>query len=927
MLKKEELIVLGIFLLLASLAIYSNEEGLLNITGMATDNSTDGDATESSFDVILTKTELRSGEDLQGYIDLTLAEPIDVSTTIKLEFNGISKQITLKEYLTKNNISFIESQGSVYAFNPSNVKQIIFGGASSKKLVFKIPKFATVTNFDMTVASDAENPVSFVNFDVEDITDKNEWKYFGDFVEYNSVPVYPESLNVNSEGDADLIGGATDHNKTYFCESIELPESKDFKLSAKFRKDFAGADMKAVLLTFDGEYGSGGADFCDLPEPEIATIATWYGCDLNFPTSKQGIYLICIYYEGDNEKKYYRLSKDSTISNSRYTCPITGGKTLCYPYNAKDYFIRAQIGKYTGILDKSISWANGVTDQTMEYSLTQFLSECNEDEIGDCMVPVTISSESAGNILLGDLNIEYTEEGGSAAYSSLFYEMVEVAAGINKIGGVDLANASKNIQIDLEDFNISALNITEVSKSLFLETSITSLGKITKPVTVFGAGYVPETGSIEEKLDNAKKVISDMESEHGDVLDMFGIKSDIKQLNTYEAEVNKIKLNTSLTRSEVESQLSVLSGQIDDHLNTQPKSFSVSISFKDLYIPEPGHVEDVVLENVDEYYLYQNKVEVTVEAKNYVLKKYGGGEENYVVVVKTILPKESLSNVYVYEIIPKTFASSVSDIKFENSNYEVVEEDPIVRYTFPSIGQSTSITYGVKDVDLTSNMIYSLKSIVIPEEEGAIKKTNECGNGVCEIPYEDEVVCPEDCGGKRGFPWLLIIVLVILLIAGVAYINFYKGKGEFRKVMGKSPFRNAQNLNSLKNYIRTAQDKGLKKQAIAQALLKTGWTKDKIIYAFEDLKWAEKRLFTIKLAPSGDQNVKKLHTFIKKCLELNIPEAKINQILIDKGWDFQKIDAAFVKIGKPKEKVVTEKEKKKKVALYFEKALESVKKK
>ncbi|MDP2907109.1 MAG: hypothetical protein Q8O03_04165 [Nanoarchaeota archaeon] len=915
MLKKEEWIVLAVFLLFAFLFVQFNHEVSANITGLVVGNSS-----EPSFEVLLERTQMNSGDLLKGSVNLTFAGPFSPSTVLKVDFNGVSNQVVLKDYFKSKNMSFTETESSSSTYNPTTSKMLNFESAGSKSIALQLPKASTVKQISMSLIGSPESPTKFVSFDVNDYANKKEWKHFGDFISFKSDYTYPSSLTIGSEGDPSTIGGQLNHNKTYFCEAINLAESKHFKLAAKLKKLAEGADVKAILLSFDGQYASGGADFCDLSEP--GAIADWQTCDLSFPTSKQGTYLVCVFYVGDTDKDYYEISRDSTVSNSRFDCPIEGGSSLCFPSTSKDYFIGIKTADYSGVLNKTLGWEDGLTDQAMNYSLTALLAECKANDVGDCAVPVTVSSESAGALQLGNLKIDYVEAGGSASYTNKFYDITQVAGSINNLGGVDLSNASKTLQISISDLNITAPKITKNLETLYLEVYLTPGGRISQPITVYGEGYVVETGTVEEKITNTKKVLSDMSSKYSEELDLFGITIDTKQLESFESEVNTIKSDKNLSVEEINAKLSTLSSQIDTYLQSQPKGFDMKTSFKDLYISEPGDVGKVVLEDSESVYFYQSNVEVTVEVSNYVLEKYNGGTEKYSVIKKTITPQKTLSNVYIYEVIPKTLASSVANIVFKNKDYEVVQQDPIVRYTFTSLSQPTTIGYGVEDVTVTQNMLLGLGSIIVPKKiEEIVEKEYECGDGICTEIYEDSTTCPEDCP-KKKIPWLFIIILIVLLAAGVVYINFYRGKGSFRRLIGMSPFANPKDLENVKDYIRVAQGKGLKNPEIAKALLQSSWTKDQIIYAFEDLKWDEKRLFTIKLAPGGKENTKKLQNFIKKCLELNISKGNIKNTLLQKGWSADKVDEAFAKIGEPQEKVETPKEKEKKVSYYFEKSLE-----
>ncbi|MBU4502060.1 MAG: hypothetical protein KKA79_05675, partial [Nanoarchaeota archaeon] len=917
------IVIIVAFLIFAAFFIQYNQNGFENITGLATSNSSD------PLQISLVKNELKSGEALEGSIDIIFSDVISSSLSIEVEFADSSDQIKLIDYLNQNNISYDETEEEISASNPRGSVSLSMDG-TSKKLAFMLPKFGTVDGFTMKVTGSAENPIEFPSIDVEDYTGKNEWKYFGEFVEFGSDQ-YPSSLNIQAEGNPATLS----NNGTYYCEEVDLPESKSFNVGAKIKKNFEGSDIKAVLLSFDGgSEASGGADFCDIPEPMLAVEAGWKTCNLEFNTSKTGVYLLCIYYKGDNDYDHYDIIRDSTTSTSKYTCPIPlgSGKTNCLGDTSKDYFLKFAPGIYDGILDKSVKWAAGATDQEMTFSLTYYLSDCKENDIGDCAVPITISSANEAVLALGNLRIDYTEYGGGSAYSTNFYDVTTIPGGITKIKSTDLTNGSYSLKLDLDKFNITMPSeFNETSKVFYLEVSLIPGEKITKPVTIYGKGFVPDTGDVASIITEAKNKLSTLKAEKGDVLTIFGINLDASKLDSFESELNKIKADENLTSEESDAKLNELLDDIEEYLADYPVSFGVDTSFKDLYIPEPNDVADVSLEETEqEIYLYQNRFEVNTEVTNYILEKNDGSKDKYSLVTKTIIPKKSMSDVYVYEIIPKSFASSIDDIFFEDDSYEVLEEDPIIRYSYPSIIKAVNIRYGVKGVDVTQNMIYNLKSIMTPKDtSGEIidEETNVCGNEICEVPYEDEVVCPEDCGGKTPIPWILIIVLIVVLTAGIVYINFYRGKGAFRKVIGKSPFKSPADLANIKRYIKASQEKNMKNPQIAKALLDTGWSKAQIIYAFEDIKWDKKRLFTISLAPKGDASVKKLKTFIKKCLELNIPEVKIKQSLAIKGWNPDKINEAFAKVGKPKEKAETVKEHQKKVKFYFESALEKIQKK
>ncbi|MBU2638231.1 MAG: putative metal-binding motif-containing protein [Nanoarchaeota archaeon] len=107
----------------------------------------------------------------------------------------------------------------------------------------------------------------------------------------------------------------------------------------------------------------------------------------------------------------------------------------------------------------------------------------------------------------------------------------------------------------------------------------------------------------------------------------------------------------------------------------------------------------------------------------------------------------------------------------------------------------------------------------------------ECGDDICE---EDED-CEEDCGTEDGFPWLWLL-LAIILIGGVASGIIYayqKKKGAVKKPEAKKmPFNQQKDLDSVLGYVKTAKAKGYDDSQVADALKKAGWKDDQVKFAF-----------------------------------------------------------------------------------------------
>jgi len=925
MLKKEELVALGIFLLFISLFIYSNgnefRDGFMEITGFSVIEP----------DISITKTELLPGENISGNILLNFTEPFSPSTKIRVSFNGVEEELTLTDYFTDNGISFIEEPNYYSAHNPNRSREFIFSGESTKNFAFKLPKDSDVRIFTMTLRGNETESPTFVSIDIEDYANKKEWLYLGKFIDFEESYVYPSSLDFNNDGDPTLINS----NQTYYCEAITLPESKDFRINAKLKKTLSGtADIKAVILSFDGTYGFGGAEFCNIPEPTVGNPADWHSCQISFVNTKKGRHLICVYYEGLNGINYYELTKDNTISNSRYNCPITTmGSTPCTLQTSRDYFIGIQNAKYDGVLNQTVDWDTGATEQKMIFSLTSFLDDCNTDELGDCVIPATISSKSSGKIELNNLEIEYYE-GFASSKSVQFYDYTEVPGKIITLRGTSLEDSTKGVTIPLSSFGFKAPDITGSTKNISLSVEVIGGDTISSSIKVINTGFIHDTSTLETKLGKIIESKNSLESTFSEEMEIFDIDIDSEgKLSQFQNDINGIKYNSDITVSEANDQLSDLSDEIDAYLADQPIDFRQDTQFKDVIIIEPGDINKILIGDTDKLtkiYDYQDNANIEIETTNYILEKYEGTTEKYAMIKKTIKSSKTLNDIDIYEIIPKEVSKSVTDIFFKDTSFTIIENDPIVKYAVNSLKDIKIIKYGVKGVKVTSEMNGGLLTIIVPKSDENLNgdKPHECGDGVCTVPYEDKEVCPEDCGGFINFPWELIIIFVVLVIAGIVYLNFYKRLGGFKKLVPESPFKYNKNLEDLKVYMKSSRNKGAKDMDIANLLVKNGWTKYQIIYAFEDIKWDQKRAFTVQFTPKPKDNVKKLDTFIKKCLQLNMSIKRIVYILKQKGWTMEKINERFKNIKRPRKRVYTKEELFKKEKLYFEgKVIDGKKKK
>ena len=136
--------------------------------------------------------------------------------------------------------------------------------------------------------------------------------------------------------------------------------------------------------------------------------------------------------------------------------------------------------------------------------------------------------------------------------------------------------------------------------------------------------------------------------------------------------------------------------------------------------------------------------------------------------------------------------------------------------------------------------ISEIKTIVVSSESPLITEEfgeNSCGDGICTEILEDKISCPEDCTTQFNINWQLVIVLIIILILGLLYFNFFMGKKSLKEiVIKKYPFLSNTDEANLKNFISKSIAKGVPRSTIYKILLQKKWTKEQIDYVFKKVQ-------------------------------------------------------------------------------------------
>lgn len=843
-------------------------------TGFSTYNSSNESSEEESIiSVALATRDYNLNQPIKGNIILTLNSDVGLDDTVKVTFNGNTQEKTLEEILNKLNMSYTTVPFYVNATNPSESKTIL---AKNKTLALVLPYGSTVNSVSMAIAgTNVMGPYIDVGAD-----DMKEWHYYGDKVSY-SGQVKPDSLNLNKEGDSIFIT----NSESFYCEMINLSQAKDFVVLAKYKAISNQSSLLAHIFNMDlsSNVASLNNYSCVMYPNKELNIGS---CEIHLKYGVEGRHLVCVSINTTNttSQDYYQLVRDSDSSDSRYDCSISEEDYIyCQPSTSKDYLIMTQPGTYSKLLNGVAGFNEWATENDIASSINDQLSMCSPDELGDCSIPILVNSENGGSLTLSNLNIDYTEMSGAHSYTNKFYDSELKLSSFETINSMYVDEYELSVPLSGPSAvfnNLTIKSLTGASEVYDLDVEFMGYYE-SKFVQFYSQGIqTGVSGDSSAKLNSLKNMISGISEDH---LNVIGINTN---------EMNSFINNPSSTG-------------LDEYLATLPTSISSSGSFSDSLILEPTDIPVEITSEPLELYPLQKKVSVIVDVTVYDLT-YPDGDIQTTVIEKTITPKETLNNIEIYEYIPKEVVNSVSEINILNQDYEVVQSDPIIKYSYSSLSQPVKIVYSVP-AQLTQALVYDTKTIVGYNADQNLESDSECGDGVCTKPLEDSESCPEDCPAK-SFPWLIAIVssLIFLLLTG--YIFGYKGKYDFRHLitLGNKPYVAPQDLVNIKNFIKQAKTKGLKDTDITQKLMDKGWTKKQIVFAFEDIEWDNQRALIIQKAPTKSQDMQILTNYVKECMKLKVDQIKLQQVLLGKGWTQDQIDQAIKKsIKKPFIKIVS----------------------
>ncbi len=835
---------------------------------------------------------LRYNEIVKGSLNLFLNETVSPDEKVQLELNrlfGSTKTaLNIKDILDNLSIQYTIEPKSYVTSSRSFTTTLNFNNGGEQSIAVRLPFASTPTSIDMDISAPSSSTLNEVKIDVNDNGNIN-WYYLGDFDGWANYFVRPAGLE-----EFESLEATINDNTTMLCELIDLPYSINFNLTAKYKKLNDNGDLWAVILNIpfleQPEYPSSDFVECDLPE---LTEFGWGSCELQSDYGISGLNFVCIYSknQAEDEQDLYKIKVESGSTDTAYSC-TKSDEIYCTKQSVNDYFIKIKGAKYTKVLNKAINfqqWEIAPNSILKEFWKilgspntplgVDFTPTCNENE---CTIRLKFTANGTGSLTISNLKVSYTLNDNVFETSEIF-SLEEKPELITHVSNTNLNESNITITIPLELFNITIPESNQDKTFLKLKAIFQDY-ETEKNITGLAEGIL--IGS-KKRIDEAKTALLSLKDNADEriqhILEILTLNSNINKGLT---ELDRY--NSLLAAGETPE----LQTEINNFIETLPKEIQLGVSIKDIGYIEPDNINLVPELNNDnnEIYFYQDKAKIVTEVVPFSLTLFSGAIQNYALIRKTIEAKEDLDQFDIYEIVDRSVADNVQDyFSYEETPSIISNNPPTVKWFVNGLpmGSVKTINYIIETE--FSPSIEKFKTILVPvkpsePEDNLTEPDYECGDGICTTPYEDEIFCPEDCVKEKPFPWLTIIIILVIGLSLISYIIFYKGKYSLKNLFKKkSPFRSNKELNSVIAYIKNSRLKKMSDIQTKKRLLDQGWKSEQVDYAFKVLDTKK------------SVNIKPMQEYIKSARAKGFKDAFIKKVLLSKGWDEELVNKELSK--------------------------------
>ena len=311
--------------------------------------------------------------------------------------------------------------------------------------------------------------------------------------------------------------------------------------------------------------------------------------------------------------------------------------------------------------------------------------------------------------------------------------------------------------------------------------------------------------------DAMANLLNGTDEESRDIMNKLGITSSLENaednLNSIKSRIASLK-STYRSEEELDNELGKIELEIKKFRKTTPKLFT--ITGKTEFISDSTQEDinkaiDALSKKIslteEEKYLYAKSNKKTYEkiktdAKVIIVEiSYLDGIRAEKTLVRKRLSNEKaqqFTDVIVIESIPKEVAENVNEIDFLDKNYEVLNDDPVVKFGFLEFGE------GGAELEYLINKKLDLES--------AKKAKTVTLIGLNQPPERSAITGFSTFGIGRGGFWdieKIGLVIGLLVIAGLSSYYFIFIKGGDEKISGdykaKNKYQYSRQITGIKS--------------------------------------------------------------------------------------------------------------------------------
>ncbi len=798
----------------------------------------------------LTKTNYGREQSFDGNLMIIGNESFSLNDIFFAETNDKEYNISFKDWLNNSKLNYNKTD-LIYTLKDSGWNnKLILTGNGNALVGFSVP--SSINNIrDVSIGINGKGNVKV---DLDDDR-KIDWSYKGEQIGYGSE-IYKEGYSAStiSDSEAAIVG-----NKQFQrCQETELGLNELFnetklKINLMVKKVSDGGKLNVSIN--DRECG---VDDSSLNNNEFKKV----NCEVTIDNPENGVYEICAYSKaGSGSTIYYTLPRKNDF-----------------------YFITVQEAKY----NESLNGQSFISGIKVVDILQNKLDSCSTN---DCILPINVILTGNGEVTINNILLQDED---LINYNKMYFlnkigEQINIdksfSLPLNKFSGLktNSFNGSYNLQISFNNVNgnTASYNVSEapgitinVSKSIAavneeISFSVISLGNWSVFNWDFGDGKNGTGKNVKHKYNatgnyTAKLKVKDENNVEGSATRIIRIGSleenFVELLNDVRRDLNSAKTSYNIETPDVKEiyQLLNYDTQINsaiNNLSTLESEFNNVKNIQDNIEREKKYNQliekvDKIKENVvSDVYVSTISIENSLLDYEQIPDSLGDKDAIYSFNAENVKVdiKSRLVDVYYLDGKENKFKLITKDVKLigEGESKTLVEDLNNV------VNKDVNVlTTGYKkdglmykwDIRTEKKIDYVLQGNDINEYGntivlGELLQQDFCGDGICQA----NEVCPSDCGKKPTLPFIIIAIVVLI---GIFYINFYKGKGNYRdlgnwlsvKLRKKRLFTNQQDIDNLQNYVTMTVSRGFNQEGIRRLLKKQGWTEEQVEYAFKHVK-------------------------------------------------------------------------------------------